>query len=65
MPGREVLERVPTQRGFRLALDTLPSSRPEATRPPGPPRPLVYRAPLRGCGGTFTRERSALLGAQP
>jgi hypothetical protein len=34
-------------------------------KPPGYARPLVYASPLRGCGGTFTRKRSALLGAQP
>jgi hypothetical protein len=34
-------------------------------RPPGYARLLVYASPLRGCGGTFTRKRSALLGAQP
>lgn len=33
--------------------------------PPGSARPLVYASPLRGCGGTFTRKRNALLGAQP
>ena len=36
-----------------------------ATRPPGSARPLVYASPLRGCGGTLTRKRNALLGAQP
>jgi putative transposase len=35
-----------------------------ATRPPGSARPVVYASPLRGCGGTFTRKRNALLGAQ-
>src|SRR5213593_742508 len=35
------------------------------TRPPSSARPLVYASPLRGCGGTFTRKRIALLGAQP
>src|SRR5206468_3664997 len=34
-------------------------------RPPSSARPLVYASPLRGCGGTLTRKRNALLGAQP
>src|SRR5437870_12716510 len=33
-------------------------------RPPSSARPVVYASPLRGCGGTFTRKRIALLGAQ-
>ena len=50
--------------GFHLAMD--PALRvPRSTRPPGSARHLVYASPLRGCGGTFTRKRIALLGAQP
>jgi hypothetical protein len=51
--------------GFHLAVDTLPSApwRRDGRRVLA--RPLVYASPLRGCGGTFTRKRSALLGAQP
>ncbi len=32
---------------------------------PGPRSASCLRIPLRGCGRTFTRKRSALLGAQP
>src|SRR5262249_6768381 len=33
------------------------------TKPSRYARPLVDASPLRGCGGTFTRKRNALLGA--
>jgi hypothetical protein len=49
--------------GFHLAVDTLPSRLMRADRVFS--RPFVYASPLRGCGGTFTRKRNALLGAHP
>jgi hypothetical protein len=48
--------------GFHLPMDTLPSRIMRAGR--SFPT-FVYASPLRGCGGTFTRKRSALLGAHP
>lgn len=50
--------RIPSRNGH----PALPASR--DARPPGSARPLVYASPLRGCGGTFTPKRNALLGAQ-
>jgi len=46
--------------GFHLAVDTLPSRLLRADRVSPT---FVYASPLRGCGGTFTRKRNALLGA--
>src|SRR5262245_52734865 len=51
--------RIPSRDGHPALLAA------RAARPPGPARPLVYASPLRGCGGTFTRKRNALLCAQP
>jgi hypothetical protein len=49
--------------GSHLAMDTLPSTRIAAR---GRRVQLgLYAFPLRGCAGTFTRKRIALLGAQP
>jgi hypothetical protein len=47
--------------GFHLTTDTLPSRIMRASRVL--PDLLSTLSPLRGCGGTFTRKRSALLGA--
>jgi hypothetical protein len=52
------IQRMPFR--FHLAMDTVTF----ITGPPVCARLLVYASPLRGGGGTFTRKRSALLGAQ-